>query len=41
MDEEPWEALIVKEDVNGETHGSVLVMPAGPYDIWDALDSVN
>lgn len=38
IDNEPWELLVIKEDVDGKTHGSVLDAPAAPYDIFDALD---
>lgn len=35
---EPWSVLIVKEDVDGNTNGSVVEMPATQYEIFDALD---
>lgn len=35
---EPWEILVVREDVNGITKGSVVEMPAIQYEIYDALD---
>lgn len=30
IDNEPWELLVIKEDVDGKTHGSVLDAPAAP-----------